>query len=200
MAKDTYYALDKEKRNRILNACIKEFSEHPFSKASINRIIKHADIPRGSFYQYFENKEDCYLEVLTEIGKVKLELYQELIIDHPQENFFEKSLLMIQAIEALITKYPHYHQIGLLMEKDNDPFINKLMIKSPELLEPVYQQIKQDQTLGILRKDIEPKMIYEILEALQKSLFAKAAQQKDYQSIYKQAQDLYRIIYEGIKA
>lgn len=200
MAKDTYYALDKEKRNRILDACIQEFSEHPFSKASINRIIKHADIPRGSFYQYFENKEDCYLEVLTEIGKVKLELYQELIIDHPQENFFEKSLLMIQAIEALVTKYPHYHQIGLLMEKDNDPFINKLMIKSPELLEPVFQQIKQDQTLGILRKDIEPKMIYEILEALQKSLFAKAAQQKDYQSIYAQAQDLYRIIYEGIKA
>lgn len=200
MAKDTYYALDKEKKDRILEACIQEFAIHPFSKASINRIIKNADIPRGSFYQYFENKKDCYLEVLTEIGKVKLELYQELIKSHPQDSFFDKSLLMIKAIEALVTHYPHYHQIGLLMEKDNDPFINQLVSKNPELLAPVYQQIKQDQDLGMLRKDIEPKMIYEILEALQKSLFAKAAQQKDYQSIYAQAQDLYKIIYEGIKA
>lgn len=200
MAKETFHALESSKKDRILEACIQEFSSVSYSQASINRIIKTAKIPRGSFYQYFENKEDCYLEVLTQIGKVKLELYQTLIKDHPQENFFEKSLLMIKSVEALVNTFPRYHKIGLLMEKDNDPFIKKMMSKSPDLLEPVYQQIKQDQDMGILRADVDPKLIYEILEALQRSLFYQAAEQNDYQGIYKQAEYLYTLVYQGFKA
>ena len=38
----------------------KEFSRLPLKDASIANIIKDAEIPRGSFYQYFENKEDLY--------------------------------------------------------------------------------------------------------------------------------------------
>ena len=50
--------LDKQKR--ILSAAKKEFSRVPLKDASIANIIKDAEIPRGSFYQYFENKEDLY--------------------------------------------------------------------------------------------------------------------------------------------
>ena len=43
----------------------KEFSKSLFKDASINNIIKMANIPRGSFYMYFESKEDIYFYLLN---------------------------------------------------------------------------------------------------------------------------------------
>ena len=60
MPKETFFGIDKEKQNRIIQAAIKVFSSHNYNDSSINEVIKLAKIPRGSFYQYFENKEDLY--------------------------------------------------------------------------------------------------------------------------------------------
>ncbi len=43
-----------------------------FDNASINRIVEKADIAKGSFYQYFEDKGDLYKHILTRIGEEKL--------------------------------------------------------------------------------------------------------------------------------
>jgi TetR/AcrR family transcriptional regulator len=61
MPTSTFYNLDESKRKQIFDACVDEFAAHTFSEASINQIIKTANIPRGSFYQYFADKEDCYM-------------------------------------------------------------------------------------------------------------------------------------------
>ncbi len=66
MPTQTFANLPTEKRNRIIQAAKVEFSEYSFYDASINRIIKEAQIPRGSFYRYFENKEDLFLYLLNE--------------------------------------------------------------------------------------------------------------------------------------
>lgn len=64
MIKKTFYNLPYEKRKRITDAVIKEFMERPKEKVSINRIIKTAEISRGSFYQYFDDKVDL-IEIIT---------------------------------------------------------------------------------------------------------------------------------------
>ena len=55
MPKETFFGIDKEKQNRIIQAAIKVFSSHNYNDSSINEVIKLAKIPRGSFYQYFED-------------------------------------------------------------------------------------------------------------------------------------------------
>lgn len=45
-----------------------EFSEHGYQESSISSIIKKAKIPRGSFYQYFEDKLDLYKYVVEQVG------------------------------------------------------------------------------------------------------------------------------------
>lgn len=64
MIKKTFYNLPEEKRQRIIDAIMNEFSGSPSEKVSINRIIKEAKISRGSFYQYFDDKVDL-VEILT---------------------------------------------------------------------------------------------------------------------------------------
>ena len=65
MPKETFYRLPDEKRERIRAAAEREFLENSFEAASINRIIKEAAIPRGSFYQYFEDKKDIFLYIVS---------------------------------------------------------------------------------------------------------------------------------------
>lgn len=58
MSTGTFLRLPEEKRNRLLDAAWEEFTMVPIDKASVNRMIHRAGIPRGSFYQYFTDKND----------------------------------------------------------------------------------------------------------------------------------------------
>lgn len=58
MPTQRFLKLKEEKKQVILKAAVHEFSRVPYSSASINQIIKEADISRGSFYTYFEDKDD----------------------------------------------------------------------------------------------------------------------------------------------
>ena len=64
MPKETFHNLTEEKRNSIIKAATKEFTEHKLHKARVSNIIKEAKIPRGSFYQYFEDIDDLYYYVI----------------------------------------------------------------------------------------------------------------------------------------
>lgn len=66
MPKQTFYKLPLEKQERILAAAKREFTHARYEDASINQIIREASIPRGSFYQYFEDKQDIFLYFLKD--------------------------------------------------------------------------------------------------------------------------------------
>lgn len=68
MPTGTFFRLPEEKRARLLDAAWKEFTRVKFSDASINQIIRTARIPRGSFYQYFEDKEDLLRYLAEQTG------------------------------------------------------------------------------------------------------------------------------------
>ena len=58
MPKETFVKLTEEKKDKIIKPAKKEFARVPFEQTSIKNIVEDADIARGSFYQYFESKED----------------------------------------------------------------------------------------------------------------------------------------------
>lgn len=66
MPKPTFLNLPDEKRNRIIELALDEFSTHPYRQASLSRIVARAGIAKGSMYQYFENKLDLYQWLVTD--------------------------------------------------------------------------------------------------------------------------------------
>lgn len=74
MPSPTFFHLPPTKREKLLQCARDEFSRVPFDEASINRIVRQAEISRGSFYMYFTDKEDlfryllqCYLDELIQM-------------------------------------------------------------------------------------------------------------------------------------
>ncbi|GAB3049604.1 TetR/AcrR family transcriptional regulator [Virgibacillus ainsalahensis] len=110
MPKSTFFNLPNEKRQTLIHVLEMEFSRAPLFEASISNIVKAADISRGSFYQYFEDKEDAYFFLLGEQAKKRkaafifmlkkydgdifdsiTELYRSFLYDMPDEE--ERNLL-----------------------------------------------------------------------------------------------------------
>lgn len=58
MPTERFMRLPKEKIEAIRAAAAKEFMRIAPEEVSINRIVHDADISRGSFYTYFEDKQD----------------------------------------------------------------------------------------------------------------------------------------------
>lgn len=81
MPTKAFYKLDMDKQKRIIDSAKQEFSENYYEDASINKIIKEINLPRGSFYLYFENKEDLYLYILNlylkEFKRILIELLEK---------------------------------------------------------------------------------------------------------------------------
>lgn len=80
MPKDLFFTLAKDKQSRIIEAAIGEFSKEIYQDASINQIIKEAEISRGSFYQYFEDKDDLFFYILENIIQFALSSVADNIV------------------------------------------------------------------------------------------------------------------------
>lgn len=149
MAKQTFLNLPEEKRNSILNSAKREFSRAPLKDALVSNIVRGASIPRGSFYQYFDDLEDCFYYIVgeysTNIKKQLLEnlnknkgnlmlSYQQLYIyildmieDQKNKEYFEKIFLnMNYNIERMFT--PNFNDGLNLMLNQID--ISRLNIPS----------------------------------------------------------------------
>lgn len=82
MPKQTFFNLPTEKREIIMNAAIEEFAEYGLENASTNRIVKNSGIAKGSFYQYFEDKQDVFMHLLDRVEEQELEFFNN---EHPPD-------------------------------------------------------------------------------------------------------------------
>lgn len=72
MPTPTFFNLPEEKREFIERIAVEELSSKGFAQASVTGIVTRANIAKGSFYQYFENKLDLYEWLFEEAGRHKL--------------------------------------------------------------------------------------------------------------------------------
>ena len=77
MPKQTFFNLPEEKREKIFNAAVDEFAEYGLENASTNRIVKNSGIAKGSFYQYFEDKQDVFMHMINVIEQKEMEFFRD---------------------------------------------------------------------------------------------------------------------------
>ncbi len=162
MPKDTFYNLSEVKKQRIFQAAVKEFATRRFSEASINQIIKTAEIPRGSFYQYFTGKEDIFLYMFQEILREKREVLSNADFNLEQD-VFELTLQSTQFTMEWSKSKPEYSHISMLMELDNNDFITQLRNDSTK---PLRALIERDKARGLIKAEVDTDLIIDMIYAL----------------------------------
>lgn len=197
MVKDTYHQLDESKRKRIMEAIIDEFSEYSFSQASINRIIKQANISRGSFYQYFKDKEDCYLEMMKVIVEEKMAIFKDVVLLDEEATLFDHYIHMIDQVKVWMQKRPKFYKIGLLMDYDKSDFIQKLNQDNPNAINYFVGLIRRDQERGIIKSNVDPQLLSDILLSINRSMLLDYFQKEDYEGMIDKSKEILELIKHG---
>lgn len=81
MPTKTFENLPEHKKEIIIDAALKEFKRTLLKDASINKIIKDANISRGSFYNYFNDINDLYMYSLSNHKKRLFDMFNETLIE-----------------------------------------------------------------------------------------------------------------------
>jgi len=140
MPKDTFYNLDEGKRNKIIDAAMEEFQENPLRKSRVSNIIKAASIPRGSFYQYFEDLDDLYYYVIDESFET---IYRAgARFSDVTDDLFEFSIISFE-----------YDYKGFIDDKRHQFMMNVFKsISTNEEYIVNFNKLRRDYIMGILNK------------------------------------------------
>ena len=142
MPKQTFFHLPKEKQETLIRAAKKEFSRVPLHEASIANIIKDAEIPRGSFYQYFEEKEDLYYYLLNQLSEKNNDRFAAFLKEKNGdivETFIESFRYMLQ-----------YHRNQEHQNFFKHAFLNMNYKMENILANDIYQENRRSQYLAMV--------------------------------------------------
>ena len=78
MPKETFFKLKDEKKLKLTEAFLREFSLNSYDEASITSVVKELGIAKGSVYQYFNDKLDLFMYLVGESNKVKLQYIEQI--------------------------------------------------------------------------------------------------------------------------
>ena len=112
MCSETFLRLPEEKKKRFLDAAWSEFTRVSFADASINQIVRHAEIARGSFYQYFKDKDSLMEYLIKEDWNYLLRGYHAVLREVKGDIF----ALQLASFDRF-----------LLQQKDEDPVLARFM-------------------------------------------------------------------------
>lgn len=172
--------LSKEK---IINACIKEFGSNEYVAASLNNICKNNNISKGLLFHYYKNKEELFL-LCAERCFQDLSKYLE-------ENFQWRGKGINEELNSYLNKrfeffkeYSYYNQI----------FISAVF-NPPEGLEEDIKAIKKvldDTNKKFLSKILEDSHLKDNIDkniALNMILDFGSYLQLKFKSLYKERKD-----------
>ncbi len=174
MPKELFFNIDQKKRKKIMLSALKEFSNKIYTEASINKIVQNADISRGSFYQYFEDKQDIYFYAVDSIFIKKSYSYIKKLVADSNNDIYDIFRKFFKFNLQLITESEYSEFFKNLFLSLNYEISRHLNISINKFKEELLQKILNNSYRVILTKneDYAREMI-NILQLINKNLISK---------------------------
>lgn len=201
----TYFNLSKEKQQRIIDAAVNEFSVRRFQEAKVSNIIKEAKIPRGSFYQYFEDKLDIFKHIFEMIGQRKMEYMTEDLKNPMDLAFFDLFRALYHIGLEFALDNPKYIKISSLLLAQKDIVYKEILKGNIDIAMDFYKQfIIRDQQQGRMDKNIDPDTLAKLVIDMTMNVTFDSINEEDAENfdVIKYKEKLEKVIYifeKGIK-
>jgi len=204
---EAFNDLKEEKKQKIINAALKEFTERGFNLASTNNIVKEAEISKGLLFYYFAGKEELFLFLANHaLSIVKNDYLNKL--DESETDYIEK----LRKAGVLKFKIFLNHQlvfdfIASLYLKDSYAHLTKEMIEEfqngrIEFERKLYNNINKDLFKDDVYSDKIMEMISFCLSGYEKKITDQIINAKEinyenyWQDFYQFLDNLKKIFYK----
>lgn len=174
----------EERRNEIVNIAEMLFSTKGYTKTTVNDILKSAEIAKGTFYHYFQSKEEVMDAVVMRFIASGVEAAQVIASD-PHLNAAEKIFQIIMAQNPEASRKEHLieqlHQINNA-EMHQKSLVETILQLTPVLTEVIEQGIEEGKF-----KTPYPKETVEFLLVSSQFLFDEGIFQWEPQELMQKA-------------
>ena len=151
MPTQTFFNLPKQKREKLTEIALDEFSTLDYNSASISRIVREIGIAKGSFYQYFADKKDLYIYLLNLVSKAKLTLMQQTPPPKTEMDFYKYLSWLFEMSIHFDKTYPKLSRLSYRAFYGNSSFQDR---EIDEIKQGSSKFIRQIVLQGIEKGDI----------------------------------------------
>ena len=90
-------------RERLIAGMIAAAHRYGYAQANVAHVIGHAGVSRPTFYEYFEDKDDCFLATHRELSRLLVQEIRRAVAAEPPERAVQAA---IHALIRLSEEYP----------------------------------------------------------------------------------------------
>jgi AcrR family transcriptional regulator len=146
----------KEKKERIITAARKLLNHNEYEAVTTNLIAAEAGVSVGTFYAYFMDKRDVFLEVIREYSR---DIFGELMANMKELKQGPQDLEEVVRHLILVAKKRHDHEKGLhkqmLVQSIRDPEIRELSLMEEGRADSLIREILDRYADQIDVKDVD---------------------------------------------
>lgn len=201
MPKQTFFNLPEEKRQAFITSAIDEFAENDFDSASISRLLAQLGIAKGSFYQYFEDKQDLYFYLIDFVMKERMNFIRNESGDKNKADYFQFVQDLLETGVRYDLAFPKQSQLlhralidkGILQNESINQF-------KASLLEGQREVIALGISMGMIDPDLDPELIAQFLNAVMADFGRNmiTTTNTDPNMLHGQIRQIIHIIFKGI--
>ena len=108
----------ESKRERLVEAMTVVAARHGYAEASVARVVKQAGMSRATFYEHFEDRDDCFLAAFRRAAEP---LREELEARDEALNWAERPRALLGRALALAEEHPASTRLLLIEARGGDP-------------------------------------------------------------------------------
>lgn len=158
---DKFFDLPVQKRQRIINAAYKVFSQSSYKKAPMSEIADESGISKALLFHYFTNKKELYLYLWAnaiEMTRKAIREYKTL----ETNDFFEMLKRSLLSKCSLMRHYPHMYAFSLRAYYETAPEVKSAIQENFSDISKASERIVfEKMDTSRFRKDIDLKTMYD---------------------------------------
>ncbi len=126
---EKFFSLPEERRQAILSAGYRVFSQNSYKHSPMSEIAAEAGISKSLLFHYFHNKKELYLYLWDECARMTIEVLTQYGC-YEQGDLFESMERGVRAKMEIIRQYPDMANFTIKAFYEKDPEISAAVQES----------------------------------------------------------------------
>lgn len=168
MPRPRFFKLDPAKRARIIEVAGTEFGQKGFKGASLNAILEAAEISKGAFYYYFDDKADLFTTVVSTVRDEILDTEHIDFSTLSADSFWTVMENLTSHSMTYMEEHPWIVELGRKLHAfADDPELAALVTPLfQDAIEITRVLVLRGQEIGEVRTDLPLDLLLSLMRAL----------------------------------
>lgn len=152
---ESFENLSDEKRNKIIEASLEEFSKKGYERASTNVIVKNAGISKGLLFHYFKTKKNLFIYLFDRIVEEFVATFYDFIDDSSSDIFDRLMSWTIVKFRLYYQKPLEYRFLTVSIYDSPEEIKEDILKRYERISSEVMKRFMENLDLSRYRKDVD---------------------------------------------